>query len=157
MDTPSVHITELVRAMKPVKATREERSQVVDFFHALADVATGPGVRPPRCAVVLPDGTRVAVPETVFHVLEHVAELLARGDGVTIVPVGEELTTQQAAAILKVSRQYVVKLAERRRLPCVWIGAERRLRLEDVLAFREERDADRRRSAFRFKAGTDGA
>jgi excisionase family DNA binding protein len=110
-----------------------------------------PQAQPARCSVALPDGTPVAVPDTVFHVLEHVAELLARGDAVTIVPVGEELTTQEAADILNVSRQYVVKLTERCRLPFVWIGAERRLRLEDVLGFREQRDAERRLSAFRFR------
>jgi excisionase family DNA binding protein len=152
MDTANLTVVELVRGMKPVRATPEERSEVVDFFHALADLSMNPKAQPPRCAVALPDGTRVVVPETVFHLVEYVAELLARGDSVTIVPVGEELTTQQAADILKVSRQYVVKLTERRRLPFVWIGAARRLRLEDVLAFREERDAERRRSALRFRA-----
>jgi excisionase family DNA binding protein len=61
-------------------------------------------------------------------VIERVAEVLARGDSITIVPVVREVTTQQAADLRNVSRQYLVRLldegriafrktAKRRRLP----------------------------------------
>ncbi len=76
--------------------------------------------------------------------LDRVAEVLAHGDSITIVPVGKELTTQQAADLLNVSRQYLVRLLNDGRIPFGKTGKHRRLRIEDVLAFGEQRDKDRR-------------
>jgi excisionase family DNA binding protein len=72
-----------------------------------------------------------------------VAEVLARGDSLTIVPVGKELTTQQAADLLNVSRQYLVRLLGEGRIPYTRTGKHRRLRIEDVLTFKEQRDRER--------------
>jgi excisionase family DNA binding protein len=73
-----------------------------------------------------------------------VAELLGRGDAIAVVPVGKELTTQQAADILNVSRQYLVRLLDEGRLPCSKTGSHRRILVGDLLAFKLERDQNRR-------------
>jgi excisionase family DNA binding protein len=69
---------------------------------------------------------------------------MARGDSITVVPVGREVTTQQAADLLNVSRQYLVRLLEEKRIPFRRTGKHRRLRIEDVISFKEKRDKDRR-------------
>ncbi|MEY4510099.1 MAG: hypothetical protein RLZZ450_2221 [Pseudomonadota bacterium] len=84
------------------------------------------------------------MPESVFYVLERVAEVLARGDSITVVPVGREVTTQQAADLLSVSRQYLVRLLDEGRIAFRKTGKHRRLRIEDVLEFKDKRDKDRR-------------
>jgi excisionase family DNA binding protein len=84
------------------------------------------------------------IPESVFCMLERVAEVLARGDSITIVPVGKEVTTEQAPDLLNVSRQYLVRLPKEERIPYRKTGKHRRLRIEDVLAYKEQRDKDRR-------------
>jgi excisionase family DNA binding protein len=72
-----------------------------------------------------------------------VVEVLAHGDAITVVPVGKELTTQQAADLLNVSRQYLVRLLDEARIPYTKTGKHRRLRVEDVLAFKNARDTYR--------------
>jgi excisionase family DNA binding protein len=103
-----------------------------------------PKRRAPKCQLVGPKGESIALPESVFYVLERVAEVLARGDSITIVPVGRELTTQQAADLLNVSRQYLVRLLDEGRIAFRKTGKHRRLRIEDVLDFKDKRDKDRR-------------
>jgi excisionase family DNA binding protein len=78
----------------------------------------------------------------VVDVLERATAVLTNGDAVAILPVARELTTQQAADLLNVSRQYVVRLVNEDRLPCTRTGKHRRLRLEDVLAFKRLRDLE---------------
>ena len=98
----------------------------------------------PACRLVGPQGESVAIPDAVFHVPTRVVEVLARGDSVAVVPMGRELTTQQAADLLNVSRQYLVRLLDEGRIACRKTGKHRRLRVEDVLAFKTQRDKDRR-------------
>jgi excisionase family DNA binding protein len=74
----------------------------------------------------------------------NVVEVLARGDSITVVPVGKEVTTQQAADLLNVSRQYLVRLLDENRISFRKTGKHRRLRIEDVLAFKAQRDKDQR-------------
>ncbi len=90
-----------------------------------------------------PTGDVTELPESVFLLLERIIEVLARGDAITVVPVGRELTTQQAANTLNVSRQYLVRLLDDGRIPFRKTGTHRRVRMEDLLAFKRQRDRDR--------------
>jgi excisionase family DNA binding protein len=132
-----------IRRMTPVAAPPEQRAQVAALARAIEHMVE-PKRRAPTCKLVGPDGATTTIPESVFYVLERVAEVMARGDSITIVPVGKELTTQQAADLLNVSRQYLVRLLDEGRIPFRKTGKHRRLRIEDVLAFGEKRDRDRR-------------
>jgi excisionase family DNA binding protein len=144
MAATAFRLEEQIRRMTPVAAPPEQQAQVIALSKALDDIAHSPRRRAPKCQLVGPTGESIAIPESVFRVLERVAEVMARGDSITVVPVGRELTTQQAADLLNVSRQYVVRLLDEGRIPYGKTGKHRRLRIEDVLAFKETRDKDRR-------------
>lgn len=132
-----------IRRMTPVAAPPEQHAQVVELSKVLEGISHGKSRGAPRCQLVGPAGP-IPLPESVFYVLERVAEVMAKGDSITVVPVGREVTTQQAADLLNVSRQYLVRLLDEQRIPFRKTGKHRRLRIEDVLAFKEKRDKDRR-------------
>jgi excisionase family DNA binding protein len=72
--------------------------------------------------------------------------LVSSGRGFRMIPVEAELTTQQAADLLNVSRPYLVGLLEEGKIPFVRIGRHRRIRAEHLFAYREKRDATRSRA-----------
>jgi excisionase family DNA binding protein len=97
-------------------------------------------------AVVVPRGKRgepVELPPSVVRILADVLDHAQRGEAVRVVPDTEEITTGQAAEMLGVSRPYLVSLIERGELPARKVGSRRRLRLADVLLYREIEQARR--------------
>jgi excisionase family DNA binding protein len=133
-----------IRRMTPVAAPPEQKAEVAALSRGLEGMVKPPKRKAPRCKVVGPRGEELPLPESVFYVLERVAEVMARGDSITVVPVGKEVTTQQAADMLNISRQYLVRLLEDGRIPFKKTGKHRRLKIDDVLAFKTKRDKDRR-------------
>lgn len=133
-----------VRSMTPVSAPPEQRAGVAAIAEMLVrSVRATKRERQPQCKLIGPQGDSIPLPESVFFVLERVAQVLARGDAVTVVPVGKELTTQQAADLLNISRQYLVRLLDQNVIPHRKTGKHRRLRIEDVLTYKQERDEER--------------
>jgi excisionase family DNA binding protein len=90
------------------------------------------------------DGETTEIPESVFHALKLVVQSMAQGHTITLVPHGKELTTQEAADLLHVSRPHLIKLLQAGANPHHKIGTHRRIRIEDLLAHGEQREATRR-------------
>ena len=137
-------IADSIRQMTPISAPVEQQKSLVALARLLTMVHHHQAKRASECQLVGPDGNTLPLPAPVFQLLSHVVDVLARGDAITIVPVGKELTTQQAANVLNLSRQYLVRLLDEGRIPYTRTGKHRRLRVEDVIAFKQMRDRERR-------------
>lgn len=98
------------------------------------------------------DETAMEVPFDVLRLLARMLAETASGNAVAVSPVKAELTTQQAADLLNVSRPYLVKLLDERRIPFRRVGNRRRILLADVMAFKDVDESERRAIAAELSA-----
>ena len=93
------------------------------------------------------DGGRVlTLPRAAVRLLVHLLTEMADGNAVTVIPVHAEMTTQDAADFLNVSRPFLVGLLESGGIPYRKVGTHRRIRFQDVKGYRDRIDAERERS-----------
>ncbi len=85
----------------------------------------------------------VALPEAAFSILLSVLKELGHGKGVAVVATDTEVTTQQAADFLNVSRPYFVKLLEQGKIPYRTVGPRRRVLVADLLSYKVREEAER--------------
>jgi excisionase family DNA binding protein len=108
-------------------------------------------VQPSSDAVDIRVANRSTVlPTPGFHGLLEILELLSHGSGVRIVPIDDELSTEEASRVLGVSRPHLVKMLEKGELPFTKVGSRRRIRAADLALYIEVRDRRRRAGRAEF-------
>lgn len=123
----------------------EEAEQAQAAVRALSKVLRRKSTRTIR---VKPEGgtedVSVTIPREAFVLFLDILAQMANGNAVSIVPVHAELTTQQAADMLNVSRPFLVGLLDEGEIPFRMVGTHRRVKVADIVAYREKDAAYRR-------------
>lgn len=110
-------------------------------------LTTHPGVDPVKFQGELTGDDALVVPREAAVLLAQILGYLANGEGVNVMPDSAELTTQQAAEFLNVSRPYLIKLLETEQIPFRRVGTHRRIRFRDLRLYRSRDDMERRQAA----------
>lgn len=134
--------TDTLRSSGPIAADQSERS-ALDKVESLF---VGDAV--PK--LIGTEGEEIQLPDSVARLLRQLVYYLAHDRAVAVVPVNKELSTQEAADILNVSRPYLVKLLEQGEIPFVKVGAHRRIQVRDLMEYQRLRDATRRQALQRL-------
>lgn len=129
-----------VLANEPVVPTERDvdvASQVI------SELKTAKGKPPARYKLASTSGFEVELSEGAFELLVRILDEMAKGNGIMVMPIHAELTTQQAADFLNVSRPFLIGLLEKGEIPFRTVGRHRRVRLEDIMNYRK-RTEDKR-------------
>lgn len=91
------------------------------------------------------DGTQseLQVPLSALILFRRILVEMAEGNAVTLLPLHAQLTSQEAADLLGVSRPFLNKLVDGKEIPCRMVGKHRRVLLEDLMAYKKKIDEAR--------------
>jgi excisionase family DNA binding protein len=139
----------IIDGMNATPATRPKNPVVVDPPHdldGLLDLARFLEQHTAPAVLLGPDGEQIALPLEAYEVLRQVVAAMRDGESVSVEPIDRQLTTQQAAGLLGISRSTLIRLLDENELPFDRLGdsRHRRLRLHDVISYRERKRADTR-------------
>jgi excisionase family DNA binding protein len=131
-----------LRATEPVLPAAEDVAQAQEAVRALARFVA----KSPKAQLSIEDSSHrmhVVLPRAAVQLLQAILREMSQGNAVTLIPVHAELTTQQAADLLNVSRPYLVSLVESGVIPYRKVGTRRRILFEHLMAYKRAEDAKR--------------
>jgi excisionase family DNA binding protein len=137
----NVMATSTSTSQRVLSASPEEQPELAKVVDLLAHLDTA---AERKTRLVGPDGEGIVLPASAFEALRAVVSGMAQGMAMTLIRSGRELTTQEAADLLRISRPSVIRLLEDGTIPFHKVGTHRRIDVEDVLAYRAKRNEQRR-------------
>lgn len=130
----------ILKKLDPVIPNEKEIELATESSRSLAGIDTNKM----HTFEIQVDGKKmIRIPASVFKMLFTILTQMAAGNAVTIIPIHAELTTQEAANLLNVSRPYLISLLEEGKLPYRKVGTRRKILFEDLMNYRKKDDTER--------------
>ena len=127
------------RKINPYTPTPEAVTLASHALKEIGEVAKEPPERVTFALVDPPlDKVQITITGTMLAFMVKLFDAVSRGEPVTLLPQEAELSTQEAATLLNVSRPYLVKLLDEGRIPSRKVGVYRRVKAQDVMRYQEE-------------------
>jgi excisionase family DNA binding protein len=119
-----------------VAITEKDQQEIKQLYEA---------IRRGRAKLVSPNGEARPLPDSLYSFLVELIGLLNEGKSAYIIQNEAKLTTIEAAAMIGVSRQFLVNLLEKNEIPYHMVGTHRRIYAQDLIQYKAKRDENRRR------------
>ena len=120
----------------PTKKDMQVAAQVISELNA----ARG---KRPKVILASTSSKQIELSDGAYTLLVKILTEMSKGHGIMVMPIHAELTTQQAADFLNVSRPFLISLLEKGELPFRTVGRHRRVRLEDMMNYKKKTDEQR--------------
>jgi excisionase family DNA binding protein len=133
MDTAEIIVAPEERSAPESAALRHTEEEVSAYLTVLEG---GKERRPTAPKLVLGNGKQIELSNDALRALRFVLRHMARGEAFALIPTSQTLSTTEAARILNVSRPYLVQLLTRGEIAHTMVGSHHRMRVEDVLAYK---------------------
>jgi len=122
------------------KPSKDEQKVAIASYDALASVLKELKSKNPEIEIEETQ-ERIKIPLSALKLLGEIIEAMSKGKPFSLVPIATEVTTQKAAEILGCSRPHFVKLLEEGKIEFTKVGKHRRVKFEDVMAYKKEMKA----------------
>ena len=132
--------------IEPVTPSEKDTALAKESSRQLAPLL---GTRKELTLQVLKDGNAsepVRVPVAAVRLLVYILTEMAKGNAVTLIPIQAELSTQEAADLLNVSRPFLVKLLDEGKIPSRKVGTHRRVLFSDLMEYKKLSDQQRKKA-----------
>ena len=135
-------MTALLDRDDTVVPSEEDSRRAAGLSRLLASAASSDS----ELKISIGDGPTIVLPRGLNRLLSELLTEMARGNAVTLIPFHAELTTQEAADYLNVSRPHLIDLLENGKIAFRKVGTHRRIKFEDLKSFKAESDAASRKA-----------
>ncbi|MEG4285186.1 excisionase family DNA-binding protein [Microcoleus sp. A006_D1] len=130
--------------LDPVFPTEEETKVIKLLDQVLENEIENGDSERLKVKFVQVGGEQIALPESLHQLLRQAAHLMAAGQAVSLVPIEQDMTVEEAAILLNVSQPFLIKLLAEGAIKYVKVGSERRICLADLMAYKKQRTVKRR-------------
>lgn len=127
---------------KITKPSKEEQRVAMESYSALEEVLKQLNTESPEIEIE-ETKEKIRIPLKALKLLAKILKVTSQGKPISIVPIATEMTTQAAADLLGCSRPHLVKLLEEGEIEYTKIGKHRRVKFEDVIAYKKRKKAER--------------
>jgi len=127
---------------KITKPSKEEQRVAMESYNALEEVINQLNTESPEIEIE-ETKEKIRIPLKALKLLAKILKVTSQGKPISIVPIATEMTTQAAADLLGCSRPHLVKLLEEGEIEYTKIGKHRRVKFEDVIAYKKRKKAER--------------